>query len=244
MRYICACVLVVDILLNESLYTMGTRGAWARDFALALGNSNPNAKIINLISSWTKAEGTEAKFNPLATTLDYGENTLFNHLGPNSGVRNYQTRQQGIEATVITLRGKHIGYSTILRGIQSNDADTALEGMLTPLIPWGTNFGTVAAYYRTKDVTGEPLLSEQGQTDTTNTHTVNKVGDTRIAVGTKTDTSTAIGASGTVTEEDVKRIAKIALGSVIGIVGAFLIIKSFITLDTVKTAASVAKVVV
>ena len=46
---------------------MGTRGQWATDFAKALGNPEPSADIVNWISAWTKAEGTKARFNPLAT---------------------------------------------------------------------------------------------------------------------------------------------------------------------------------
>jgi len=239
MHYICACVIVLDILFSEKVYTMGTRGAWSRDFLVALGNPNPSAKTVNLVSAWTKAEGTDAKFNPLATTLDYGTNTKFNSVG----VRNYQTRQQGIEATAITLRGKWTGYSKTLQGLQTDNPELALDGMLTTGMPWGTNFGTVAAYYHSKDVTGELLASESGSSTSSSSlsHTTSKTEDdtTPPPKGLKTESTNTM-VAGTVTENDVRRYAKIALGATIGVVGSILIIKSMISFDTLKTAAKVA----
>lgn len=138
---------------------MGTRGQWSKDFLLALGNTNPSASVVNLVAAWTKAEGTKARYNPLATTLNLAPNTKFNSVG----VRNYETRQQGIQASVQTLQGNFNGYKTIVRGLVTNDAKTALMGMHQS--PWGTNFGNVERMWSRGDVTGEMLLSEEIDTN-------------------------------------------------------------------------------
>jgi len=139
---------------------MGTRGAWGRDLAIALGNPAPSRAIIRWISAWTVGEGTRARFNPLATTYDLPPNTAFNGVG----VRNFETRAQGIEATVRTLRGNHPGYSDIVAGIRGNDVQLAQDGLM--IAPWGTNGSRVAQVYAARDTSDEPLLAEPDGGDT------------------------------------------------------------------------------
>jgi hypothetical protein len=138
---------------------MGTRGAWARDFLIHLGNIAPTPKTINLVAAWTRQEfGSHepqaASYNPMATTLDYGTNTIYN----SHNVRNYATREQGIQALSMTLRGNHQGYADILSGLRENDPEKALSAMHRS--PWGTNFGRVEEVWRSTDVTGELLPGE------------------------------------------------------------------------------------
>lgn len=133
---------------------MGTRRQWARDFAAALGNPNPSADTLSWISAWLAGENTRAVYNPLATTYDLPPNTNFNSVG----VKNYTTRNQGIEATVRTLRGQHTGYADIVKGIVQNDPQTAANGLL--VAPWGTNGAAVMARWKSGDVGDALLLSE------------------------------------------------------------------------------------
>lgn len=133
---------------------MGTRRQWAKDFAAALGNANPSAATLSWISAWLAKENTRATFNPLATTYDLPPNTNFNSVG----VKNYTTRNQGIEATVRTLRGQHVGYADIIKGIVSNDPETAANGLM--VAPWGTNGAAVKALWKSNDV-GEGLLRSE-----------------------------------------------------------------------------------
>lgn len=136
---------------------MGTRGEWAKDFAKALGNTSPSADIVNWISAWTKNENTKARFNPLATTLDYGKTTDFNSVG----VKNYETREQGIEATVKTVSNfKYPGYKDIVDGILENDVRKSAAGLIRA--PWGSNGAMVQNIAATLDVRNEPLLAESG----------------------------------------------------------------------------------
>lgn len=134
---------------------MGTRAQWAKDLASALGNNTPNAEVIRFISAWTVGEGTRAAYNPLATTYDLPPNTSFNSVN----VRNFQSRAQGITATVKTLMGNHRGYEDIREGIRTNDAQRSINGLM--VAPWGTNGTHVQTVYNSKrDIENEPLLSE------------------------------------------------------------------------------------
>jgi hypothetical protein len=137
---------------------MGTREQWAKDVLSALGNSTPSAKTVSLLASWTKGEDTQAKYNPLATTLKYGDYTKFNNCCGGNGVKNYKTRQMGIEATIQTLSGNHTGYSDIVAGFKGNDPERALRGMKAS--PWGTNFAYVENVWRTQNVGSEQLKAE------------------------------------------------------------------------------------
>lgn len=133
---------------------MGRRGIWARDLAVAMGNNNPSDRIINWISAWTALEGTHARYNPLATTQQWEGATNFNTVG----VKNYPTRAIGIAATKKTLSYDYAGYADITAGIQTNDVERAIRGLLAA--PWGTNGARVQQAYRTRDLRNEYLLSE------------------------------------------------------------------------------------
>ncbi len=121
---------------------------------MALGNQAPSADTIKLVSAWTKGESTAAKYNPLATTLKYGTSSDFNSVG----VKNYSTRQEGIEASVMTLRGDFRGYSDLRIGLASDDPERALAS--GGLDTWGTGTAAVTVIYRAQDVRGEMLASE------------------------------------------------------------------------------------
>ena len=94
---------------------------WAK---LLLGRlSDPicvNDRIV--IVSWETAEFTRARWNPLATTHDMPGATDFN----SAGVKNYVSLDQGLRATIETLRGGRpsYGYGAILTGLSRCDDPT------------------------------------------------------------------------------------------------------------------------
>lgn len=204
---------------------MGTRGAWSRDFLVALGNSNPDVKTINLVSAWTKAEGTAATYNPLATTYNNGDNTRFN----SAGVRNYKTRVDGINATIKTLQGNWPGYRDIFVGLQTNDGERALSGMKSS--PWGTNFHTVETFWRKSDVTGETLRSEEPQKTIT---------DPREKPSTPSNNSY----TPLVDASDVQNTVSLGIALVAASIGIGIIIISAVKSDNVQTALKIAKVAI
>lgn len=72
------------------------------------------------ICAWIQAEGSNASFNPLATTQDMPGDTKFNSVG----VRNYVSFEQGVQATAKTLNygadREIYGYKPIRRRLRRN----------------------------------------------------------------------------------------------------------------------------
>jgi peptidoglycan hydrolase CwlO-like protein len=95
-----------------------TYGEWARTFLGAMGASASRNNQVAVIA-WEAAEGTQATWNPLATTFYMPGSTTYN----SSGVRNYATKGQGVEASNQTLKRPGHGYDSIVAGLrQSADA--------------------------------------------------------------------------------------------------------------------------
>ena len=88
-------------------------------------------KNIGFLLSWMDQENTKADWNPLATTLSYGQTTNFN----SAGVKNYETMEQGVIAQVKTLKSNH--YPTLLAGLRKDSPETAVNGALETKIYTG-----------------------------------------------------------------------------------------------------------
>jgi hypothetical protein len=88
--------------------------------------------------AWRNAEGGVAAWNPFNTTYKLGTTTCYNS---SAGVRNYQDRATGIQATVKTLLLSY--YSGMLADLRSNTPSfqTATKHACTELTTWGTNVG-------------------------------------------------------------------------------------------------------
>jgi len=218
---------------------MGTRGAWTTSFLQALGNNRSDENIERFVSAWTKVENTEARYNPLATTLDYGRWTNFNSVG----VKNYSSYQEGIEASVATLQGDHLGYRRLLEGLQNNDVQECL--MSGGLDTWGSGSARVGAIYALGDTRGEELKSDSGTAASgANPPTVSDTQphiDPTLPTQQQTVTGNAPGVSiASISEDDVRLYAKMALG--IGLIGvaSLLFIITLLRTDAAKQAANIA----
>ncbi len=229
---------------------MGTAGSWAIDFLHALGNQKPDDKTINLVAAWTQVENTDAAFNPLATTLAHGNYSKFNY----ANVKNYSTRQEGIDASVITLRGEFYGYKGLREGLLSNNGEQAINsgGFDT----WGSGSAKVARLWGI-DNRDKPLRSETGSTTTAAPsigHLPEKNPPHVIpnALGPDGSTTAPHGYSGinvdvpstagTVSAEGVQKFFKFALGGTVALVASIVLIYSISKTDSVQSAVSVAKV--
>ncbi len=86
-------------------------GQWARLAAAQFKAPGCKENLIALIA-WQANEGTDARWNPLATTYDMPGATDFNYIG----VKNYVNLKQGLTASWLTLqRGwKAYGYGDIV----------------------------------------------------------------------------------------------------------------------------------
>jgi peptidoglycan hydrolase CwlO-like protein len=90
-------------------------GEWAAAFLSALGAPVTRNNMVVTIA-WETAEGTLATWNPLATTYDMPGATIYN----SAGVRNYVSKDQGIQATINTLAVPNHGYGEIVSGLKSS----------------------------------------------------------------------------------------------------------------------------
>lgn len=93
-----------------------TYEAWARGFLGSLGAPTCDDNVV-LVVTWQTAESTQAWFNPLATTHDMEGAGIFN----SSGVRNYVSVDQGLQASRDTLEGgaESYGYGVILNALRA-----------------------------------------------------------------------------------------------------------------------------
>lgn len=108
-----------------------TRAAFARRI-LAVGKWPPHANNHAALVAWMEAEGTAAKYNPLATTRAEPGATDFNSVG----VKNYTSFEQGVKATVDTIKNGR--YADVITCLKSHMAATTTLKAVTAS-PWGTH---------------------------------------------------------------------------------------------------------
>lgn len=111
-----------------------TRGAWAKRFCNER-DLTASQRRLNALVAWETAEGTAAKFNPLATTWDMPNDSMFNSVG----VRNYATLKDGLKATWLTLeKGQaSFGYAGIVEALEENFPALAILQAVADSA-WGT----------------------------------------------------------------------------------------------------------
>jgi predicted nucleic acid-binding Zn-ribbon protein len=90
-------------------------GTWAEAFLAQINAPSCRDNLVAMVA-WQVNEGTSADWNPLATTYDMPGASSFN----SSGVRNYVSLKQGLEATWLTLkRGwSSYGYAPIVQSLR------------------------------------------------------------------------------------------------------------------------------
>lgn len=103
---------------------------FATDLLGAIG-APVSQENLRALRAWVQAEGTSARFNPLATTQQAPGATAFNSVG----VRNFTSYEQGLATTVQVLNnGK---YGDILAAFRSGTNAQAVAGAIAQS-PWGT----------------------------------------------------------------------------------------------------------
>ena len=107
-----------------------TRGLFAREVLRELGVPKTAKNMIAMLA-WMAGEGTQARNNPLATTMRWPRATEFNA----AGVKNYATLADGIMATSSTLRLAH--YVAIRAQLS---VGTSVQRVVVAIeaSPWGT----------------------------------------------------------------------------------------------------------
>jgi len=104
---------------------------WANDFLARLGMP-PTSENVRAVVAWQQAEGTAARFNPLATTQGgFDGATNFNSVG----VKNYASYDDGLAANVRAItNGRYTDVLAALR--KGTSAMEVAEAIKTS--PWGS----------------------------------------------------------------------------------------------------------
>jgi len=93
--------------------------------------AEPTRENLLFMYAWRQAEGGNAKNNPFNITQKYPGASDYNKVG----VKNYQTEEDGIQATCKTLKnGK---YDRVIQAFKNNSGLSALSDAVTSS-PWGT----------------------------------------------------------------------------------------------------------
>jgi len=115
---------------------MTTREQYAKLVLKELDCPVTRDNLLALIS-WMHAEGSVAKFNPLATTQDMPGATIFNY----ASVKNYPTLEIGVEATAKTLKygadRNLYGYLPIVKSFRNSRKPKRTLGAVEKS-EWGT----------------------------------------------------------------------------------------------------------
>jgi hypothetical protein len=102
-------------------------------------NAPHTPENMKFLYAWRQAEGGSAKNNPFNTTKKLEGDSLY---GKNvAGVKNYQTVQDGIDATVKTLKNGY--YDCIVNGLKNNIGALKIsQSCDSSLKTWGTHGST------------------------------------------------------------------------------------------------------
>ena len=112
--------------------------------------------------AWRQAEGAKSTFNPFNTTQPKEGSTLWNCLSRKNGkcsggVRNYKSREDGINATVKTITNGN--YKCIVDGLKG-DKGAAKIAECSDLKTWGTG-GGITRVLKTKNINPPAISTTQ-----------------------------------------------------------------------------------
>jgi hypothetical protein len=104
---------------------------WARDFLTRLGMPITSENV-RAVTAWQQAEGTAARFNPLATTQGgFAGSTDFNSVG----VKNFVSYEDGLAANVKVIQNGL--YPNILEALRAGNSAEAVAQAIADS-PWGS----------------------------------------------------------------------------------------------------------
>ena len=113
----------------------------------------PTEEKRKFFRAWKRAEGTAAKFNPLATTLKLkdaygGSSDMEGSVNKGRPVQDYPTIDAGIDATYWTLKNTYGGkaYQNLVNGLKSDDVTAEeLANQTAELATWSKTSGKYVA---------------------------------------------------------------------------------------------------
>lgn len=108
------------------------REDWAERFLAEL-DAPETKRNLRAVVAWESAEGTTARWNPLATTRVWAGAVDFN----STGVKSYATLQDGVKATVATILEADHGYEPIVWSLRHSARPRRTLGAVEAS-HWGT----------------------------------------------------------------------------------------------------------
>jgi len=128
-----------DSSMNITVFADLNRARWGQALLVALGNPNPSQEMIGLTIEWSLSEdhGTDAlsRNNPWNTTMcGYNMVGAINSDGA-CGVAHYATMDDGIAATVATLRQSN--FTEVRQALLGSDVGAAREAIWRS--PWAAS---------------------------------------------------------------------------------------------------------
>ena len=123
--------------------------------------AEPTKENMKFFYAWRQAEGAQATYNPFNTTHKKERSSLWNCLKKKSGkcvsgVRNYDSEEDGISATASTIKNGY--YPCILDGLKNDiGAKNIADKCLSNLKTWGTG-GLVKTVLNSKTL-NPPVIS-------------------------------------------------------------------------------------
>lgn len=97
-----------------------------------------------LLAAWQRAEGGNARYNPLNTTEPWAGASDYNSIG----VKNYPTGSAGIAAAATTLQNGHYPGLLVDLRTASKTAEQIVADRADEIRVWGTNPDTILAVLR------------------------------------------------------------------------------------------------
>ena len=111
---------------------------------LTMGGYPVTKDNLNGFMKWESCEGTSADYNPLATTLKMPGSTDFNDNG-GVPVQNYVSRDQGVKATLITIRNGYYEHIVMALKLGTLGSSIRASGVIRDeLDTWGSGGWCVA----------------------------------------------------------------------------------------------------
>lgn len=147
-----------------SLIVMTTFGEFAKSVVTEIDGS-PTQDNFDVVVARCVAEGTEAKNNPMATTEPFENATEFNL----TGVKNYDTIDDGVAATVKTLQLSN--YAAVRAQLRRGDSAQTLWNVWNSS-SWGHDANTLAEVqahrdeYYSREIPGSPKESATSSSPT------------------------------------------------------------------------------
>lgn len=114
-----------------------SRATYAQAILRGIG-APVNFNNVTAMLAWMQAEGGSARYNPLNTTQPAPGAAAYNSVG----VRNYTSYQQGLSATLQTLRNGN--YGGILAALRAGSSPYNLAAAISHS-PWGTSGSLVSS---------------------------------------------------------------------------------------------------